>query len=149
MTAIAALTADRVIGRGGALPWHLPADFRFFKQTTLGHVVVMGRKTYDSIGRPLPGRENWVVSRGPAIAGVRMFGSPSDVEEAADGRKVFVIGGAAIYEALLPRCGELILTHVHGNWPGDTFFPEYTQEFRAAESLLEDPEFTVIRHVRV
>jgi dihydrofolate reductase len=149
MMAIAALTANRVIGHCGKLPWHLPEDFRFFKQTTLGHVVVMGRRTFDSIGRPLPGRENWVISRGPAIAGVRMLGNPSDVGETVDGRTVYVIGGAAIYEALLPRCSELILTHVHGSWPGDTFFPEYTKEFGAMETLLENPDFTVIRHVRL
>jgi dihydrofolate reductase len=149
MTAIAAVTPSRVIGRAGALPWRLPADLRFFKQTTWGHVVVMGRRTYDSIGKPLPGRENWVITGGPAIAGTRCFSSPAEVAPPADGRRLYVIGGASIYAALLPRCSEILLTLLHREYEGDTFFPPYEDAFVSVEILAETDAFVIHRLRRV
>ena len=78
MKAIAAMSLNRVIGRGNQIPWHLPEDFKWFKRTTLGHAVLMGRKTFESLGKPLPGRRNLVVSRGPALAGVEMVHDLAD-----------------------------------------------------------------------
>ncbi|MDD5199367.1 MAG: dihydrofolate reductase [Terrimicrobiaceae bacterium] len=149
MIAIAAMALNRAIGHEGRIPWHLPKDLQFFKRTTLGHVVVMGRKTFDSLGRPLPGRENIVLSRHPLdVPGVRRAASPDEIAEPADGRKLFVIGGAEIYRALLPRCEELLLTVVKLTPPADTFLPEFESEFELAEVLETDGDREVRRYVR-
>ncbi len=122
---------------------------KFFKQTTLGHVVLMGRKTFDSLGRPLPNRENLVLSRQPLdTAGVTRLASFDDVAEPADGRKLFVIGGAEIYKELLPRCDELLLTVVKLTPPADTFFPDFESMFDLAEVLDEDGDLEIRRYVR-
>jgi dihydrofolate reductase len=148
MKAIVAMSQNRVIGAEGKIPWHLSEDMKFFKRTTLGHIIVMGRKTYESIGKPLPGRENWVVSRSAEYPGVRMVRALEEIGEAADGREVFLIGGAELYAALLPRCGELYLTLVKREVQGDAFFPPFENEFEQAEVLMETPEMQVRRYVR-
>lgn len=148
MIAIAAMALNRVIGADGKIPWHLSADLKFFKRTTLGHVIVMGRKTYESLGRPLPGRENWVITRAGEIPGVRIFRDPGAVGEPADGRTLFVVGGAQIYTALLPRCEEVLLTVVKRSVEGDTFFPVFEQDFDLREVLMETPDMEVRRYVR-
>src|SRR5690606_10755999 len=110
--AIAAMSENRVIGDGNLIPWHLPEDFKFFKATTMGHVLVMGRKTFESIGRPLPGRETLVLSRsGFQHPGVRTLRDLADVR-ITDERLVFICGGADIYRQALPLCDRLYLTHV-------------------------------------
>ena len=88
MIAIAAMSRNRVIGADGKIPWYISEDLKFFKRTTLGHIIVMGRKTYDSLGKPLPGRENWVLSRGARIDGVTMLRSFDAIQEPSDGRKL-------------------------------------------------------------
>ena len=88
MKAIAAMARNRVIGAEGKIPWHLPEDLKFFKRTTLGHVILMGRKTYESLGRPLPGRENWVVSRTGDFPGVKVFRDLSEISPPTDGREL-------------------------------------------------------------
>jgi dihydrofolate reductase len=148
MKAIVAMSRNRVIGADGKIPWHLSEDLKFFKRTTLGHVVLMGRKTYESIGKPLPGRENWVVSRSADFPGVRMIRELNEISEPADGRDLFLIGGAELYRALLPRCSELYLTLVKREVAGDAFFPSFENEFAAAEILMETPEMVVRRFVR-
>jgi dihydrofolate reductase len=149
MIAIAAMALNRVIGSGGGIPWRLPGDLRFFKRTTTGHVVVMGRRTYESIGRPLPDRENIVITRGAfAAPGVRVLRRPEDVAEPGDGRRVYVIGGAQIYEALLPRCGEVLMTQVHRTVAGDVFFPEFEAEFGPPEIIESGPDYEIRRYVR-
>ena len=149
MIAIAAMALNRVIGYEGRIPWHFSKDLRFFKRTTLGHIVVMGRKTFDSLGRPLPGRENIVLSRHSIdIPGVCRISSLEEIVEPADGRKVFVIGGAEIYKALLPRCDELLLTVVKLTPPADKFFPEFESLFEFAEVLEEDGDLEIRRYVR-
>ncbi len=149
MIAIAAMSRERVIGCEGKIPWHLPEDLKFFKRTTIGHVIVMGRKTFESLGRPLPGRENWVVSRGASFDGARMFRDPADVPVAAEGREVFVIGGAEIYAALLPCCQEILLTHVALSVPGDTWFPDFESDFDAGEVVQCGEGFEIRRHRRI
>src|SRR4051812_35426706 len=102
------MSLNRVIGRGGHLPWHLPEEFRWFKQSTTGHAILMGRNTFESLGRPLPNRVNVVVTRGPEIPGVETIRDLNyfDPQMYAP-RQVWVIGGEDIYRQLLPRCEEL------------------------------------------
>lgn len=114
------------IGRDGGLPWHLPADLQRFKALTMGKPIVMGRKTWDSIGRPLPGRRSLVVSRQPgfAIDGAEVFGSlEAALQAAADAPETCVIGGAEIYRQALPRAQVVHLTRVHASVQADTYFP--------------------------
>jgi dihydrofolate reductase len=148
MIAIAAMTPSRVIGANGGIPWHHSEDLKFFKRTTLGHVVLMGRTTYESLGRPLPGRENWVLTRGAPIAEVVTISSPMDIPTPPEGKKVFVIGGAQVYELLMPECTEILLTRIHQEYPGDTYFPEFERAFRPSQVLLETPDFFIQSHVR-
>ena len=131
MTALIVATADNgVIGRQGQLPWHLPLDLKHFKQLTLGHPVLMGRRTWESIGRPLPGRANIVITRQPdwAAPGCEVAHSLAEALTLAatrsGGELVCVIGGGEIYQAALPAADVVYLTEVHHAVPdGDAFFP--------------------------
>ncbi len=128
LAVIAAVARNGAIGKDNALLWRLPADLQFFKRTTLGCPVIMGRKTYESIGRPLPGRRNIVISRNPTwtAPGVDTVASLDDaLALAADAPKVFVIGGAQIYAQALPHADQIILTEIDRDFEGDTFFPEW------------------------
>jgi dihydrofolate reductase len=148
--AIAAMAENRVIGAGNRIPWHLPSDFQWFKRTTHGGILVMGRRTYESIGRPLPGRETIVLTRGPWTApGISTTGSPESLAARLEGetRNIWICGGAEIYRLLLPQCSELFLTCVPGRPDGDAFLPPFEEDFVPTGILLEDPEFTV-RHFR-
>src|ERR1043166_7241388 len=99
------MSLNRVIGAGNRIPWHLPEDFKWFKQMTTGQVIVMGRKTFESIGRPLPNRETIVLSRGPFNhPGVRTIRSLEELPALASGREVFICGGAQVYAQALPLC---------------------------------------------
>ena len=151
LIAIAAMARNRVIGRGGTIPWHISDELRWFKRTTTGHTVLMGRKTYQSLGRPLPNRRNLVVTRGPEIEGVtviRDLAAFAPADFAAPGTNVFVIGGAEIYAQLIPRCDELILTVLPGDVEGDAYFPVFEPLFDFRETLLVHPEFEVRHYVR-
>jgi len=148
MIAIAAMSRNRVIGADGKIPWYISEDLKFFKRTTLGHIIVMGRKTYDSLGKPLPGRENWVLSRGAQIEGVTMLRSLDAIQDPSDGRKLYIIGGAELYTALLPTCSELLLTHVDHEVEGDTFFPEFENDFDVGEVLQSGEGYQIRRHLR-
>jgi dihydrofolate reductase len=129
---IAAVAENGVIGAGGAIPWHLPDDFAHFKRTTLGHTLVMGRATYDSIGRPLPGRTTIVLSRDPAWSAEGVLTAASfdeALELAADlPGDVYVAGGAAIYALALPYADEQVLTEVRLAPDGDTFYPTFDRD---------------------
>lgn len=122
---IAAVADNGVIGDGGALPWHLPDDLRRFKTRTTGHPLVMGRKTFESIGRALPGRRTVVVTRTPgwSAAGVVVAGSVDEALHAAGGGTVYVAGGGEVYAQTIGRADRLELTHVHRRVEGDTVFP--------------------------
>lgn len=127
ISAIVAMSENRVIGRNNQLPWHLPADLRHFKQITMGHPIVMGRKTYASIGRPLPGRRNIIISRNTNFQtqGCEVFNTIDDALLALkNAEDIFVIGGAQLFEEFLPRIETLYLTVVHADISGDVFFPE-------------------------
>lgn len=144
--AIAAMSENRVIGAGGAIPWHLPEDFKWFKRVTLGHRLVMGRKTFESIGRPLPGRETILLSRheftAPGTVTVPDV-TALDAYLGDDPREVFVAGGAEIYALLLPRCSDLYLTRVKRTVAGDTFFPPFEDQFVHVGNVMETADFTV------
>ena len=126
-TIIACMSQNRVIGNKSKLPWHFPDDLRHFKETTRGHTIVMGRKTYESVGL-LPGRETIVMSRDlhSRISLVDYSSSVIEVLERAGGGPLFVIGGAKVYRAFLPHTNKLMLTIIHKDFEGDTTFPKVT-----------------------
>jgi len=146
MKAIAAMAQNRVIGNEGKIPWHIPDDFKWFKQTTMGRAVLMGRKTFASLGKPLPGRINLVATRQTAIPGVVCV-PDLDAFDPGAYADVFVIGGAEIYEQTLRRCSDLFLSVIHREVEGDAWFPEFESFFELAGTVLRHPEFEV-RHYR-
>lgn len=125
LTLIAALAQNRVIGRDGDLPWRLPDDLKRFKRLTVGKTVLMGRKTWVSLGRPLPDRDNWVLTRDAAFrpAGATVFAALDQALDAGQGRDLVVIGGAELYRQTLPLATRLELTEVLAEVEGDTLFP--------------------------
>ena len=150
--AIAAMSLNRVIGRGNTIPWHLPEDFKWFKETTMGHVLAMGRRTYESIGRPLPGRETVVLTRNPdSVTGVRTLDSLEALgqAEAYRDRTIFICGGAEIYSQALAQCADLYLTRVKREVEGDAFFPEFESIFDSGEILRESEAFDIVHYRRL
>jgi dihydrofolate reductase len=137
---IAAMAANRVIGRDNGLPWYLPPDLKRFKALTMGHVLVMGRRTYDSVGQPLPGRTNLVVTRqegwtAPGVVVARSL--PAAIEEARrrGESELFIAGGAEVYRQALPLADRIYLTRIEADFAGDARFPEIpAAEWRLAES---------------
>lgn len=130
---IAAMADNRIIGKDNQMPWHLPADFAWFKRCTLGKPVIMGRKTYESIGHPLPGRHNIVISRDASlvIEGVSIVSSIEEaIEVAGHVDEVMIIGGGSIYQACMPQANKLYLTFIELNIEGDTQFPEWGSEWQ-------------------
>lgn len=147
--AIAAMSENRVIGNGPKIPWHLPEDFKFFKATTIGHIIVMGRATFESIGKPLPKRETIIVSRsGYTYPGLRTVASLDEIDVNADEREVFICGGAQIYSLALSQTSDLFLTHVKRVVEGDVFFPSFENQFTYKETLLDNPEFRTVHYER-
>jgi dihydrofolate reductase len=148
--AIAAMSLNRVIGTGNKIPWHLPEDFKWFKQMTTGHIIVMGRKTYESIGCPLPNRTTIVLSRSPIIIpGVQVISCLEKIASlnAADPMKqIFICGGAQIYEQALPFCSDLYLTLVKREVEGDALFPPFENDFVLAAEILDQPEFKIMHY---
>ena len=131
LSLIVAISENHVIGREGQLPWHLSADLKRFKQLTMGHHIVMGRKTYDSIGRQLPGRISVVLTRQSewTVEGVlTACDLPTALKLAGDDEEVFVIGGSQIYQLALPLVDRLYVTQVHATVDGDTYFPAITDD---------------------
>jgi len=127
LSLIAAMDDNRLIGNKNRLPWHLPADLAFFKRTTMGKPIVMGRKTYDSIGKPLPGRRNIVITR-DADFGAEGCEVANSIEAAMsltrDDDEVMLIGGASLYQQTIGRARQLYITRIHHIFEGDTWFPE-------------------------
>ena len=129
VTLIAAVARNGVIGNDGAIPWRVPGEQAFFKATTLGHTLLMGRATYDSIGRPLPGRTTIVLTRDPDwfADGVTTAGSVEEALALAEG-DVYVAGGATVYAAALPYADEQLLSEIDLEPEGDTFYPAYDRD---------------------
>lgn len=123
-----AMAENRVIGINNKMPWHLSADLQYFKKITMGKPILMGRRTFESIGRPLPGRENIIISRNPDYQqhGCQVFQSiESAIESCIGSEELMVIGGASFYQAILPKASHLYLTQIHQTFEGDTYFPEF------------------------
>ena len=148
---IAAVGRNRAIGNAGKLPWHLSEDLKRFKRLTTGHAILMGRKTWESIGRPLPGRRNVVLSSSP-VPGVETYASAEGALRAlASAERVFVIGGGTVYAQLLDRADELYLTLVDREVEADTFFPPYEHLLGSVfREVAREPhgEFEFVDYVR-
>lgn len=160
LTAIAAMAQNRCIGVNNKLPWHIPEDLKFFKDKTLGKKIIMGRKTFESLGRPLPKRENIVISRRSDFhpEGVKVFNSLesalADVESRAEAlEEVFIVGGAEIYSLSLSKIHRLYLTLVDQEVPGDAFFPEVDlkKDFKIIEErkVQGNPSYTFVTAERM
>jgi len=153
MTAlIVAMTENRVIGKDNSMPWHMPEDLKLFKETTSGNIIAMGRKTYESIGRPLPNRENFVISRSStSIEGCRVFKSVSDCIEAAKeyDKKLFFIGGGQIYSEVIDVVDELHLSFIKEEFDGDTVFPEIDFDKWKEIETKDFDGFTYIKYIRI
>jgi dihydrofolate reductase len=146
------MSLNRVIGAGNRIPWHLPEDFKWFKKMTTGHIIVMGRRTFESIGKPLPNRTTIVLTRSAElIGGVETISDLNQLESripADDAREIFICGGAQVYEQALPRCSDLYLTLVKRTVEGDAFFPPFEDQFTLREEVLDMPEFKISHYVR-
>ena len=139
---VVAMDRNRVIGRDNRLPWRLPDDLAYFKRVTMGHPVVMGRRTWESIGKPLPGRTNIVLSSNPdyAAPGCTVVGSLEAAWRAAgDADEVFVIGGTSLFEETLPSAERIHLTEVEAAVEGDTFFPEFDRSQWSEREIARHP----------
>lgn len=149
---IVIISENNVIGVDNGLPWHLPADLKHFKETTMGHHIIMGRKTYESFKKALPGRTNIVITRqdGYLAEGCQVVKSIEEALEIArnnNEKEAFIIGGAEIYKQVLPLTNSMYLTRIHDVFEGDTYFPEYNldnwnivsqKDFKADEKNLHD-----------
>ena len=171
--AIAAMSLNRVIGSGNKIPWHLPEDFKWFKKMTTGQVIVMGRKTFESIGKPLPNRTTIVLTRaiaeesevrpgqhssamvapqapnqtsGGTVLKISDLRQLTSVAGQFAGREIYICGGAQVYQQALPLCSDLYLTLVKRNVQGDTFFPAFEDRFDLAKELLDTPEFKILHY---
>ena len=134
---IAAMAENRVIGHNGIIPWEIPEDRRRFRELTMGHPVIMGRKTFEAIGRPLPGRQNIILTRRPGfrIEGCLVVNDLRSALEACTGSaEVFICGGSELYREALPFAERIYLTIIHATFQGDVFFPElFSEEFEETE----------------
>jgi dihydrofolate reductase len=151
MKAIVAMTGSRVIGLKNKIPWKLRGEQGWFKEVTMGHAILMGRKTFESIGEPLAGRRNLVVTRTANFAGVELIRDLEEFDPApyeTDGKEIFVIGGAEIYLALLDRVDTIYATIVQEEYPGDAFFPEFASQFEISETIRKTPEYDIFRYQR-
>jgi dihydrofolate reductase len=146
------MSLNRVIGVRNTIPWHLPEDFKWFKKMTTGQVIVMGRKTFESIGRPLPNRTTVVLTRSlETIPGAQTISSLAQLDPMAQefkGREIFICGGAKMYAEALPLCSDLYLTLVQQTVEGDTFFPPFEDQFELAETVGEFPDFKILHYRR-
>jgi dihydrofolate reductase len=144
------MSLNRVIGAGNRIPWRLPEDFKWFKQMTTGQVVVMGRKTFESIGKPLPNRTTIVLTRSvQAIPGAQVVADLNELAAAApkfEGRQIFICGGAQIYQQALPMCSDLYLTLVKREVVGDVYFPAFEEQFVLVKEIQDNPEFKILHY---
>ena len=138
------MASNRVIGRASALPWHLPENLKRFKQLTTGHAIIMGRRTWESLGRPLPGRQNIVISRSLSESetpGAILISGIDQLQHQGITGDAFLIGGGQLYEALFPACASLYLTYVFDAYEGDTYLPEFEHLFSLEEVLTSTDAF--------
>ena len=143
---IAAIAEDGTIGHAGKIPWHIPEDLKRFKRLTMGHPVIMGRKTFEAIGKPLPGRRNIILTRQP---GPDHFRSLDAALKSCGDQTVFVVGGAEVYRAALPIADVLLLTHVKHPGSGDTKFPDYDRSQWKEVHREESADSTYVEYERL
>ncbi len=153
ITIIAAMTEKGVIGHEGKLPWHLPDDMKLFRERTIGNVVVMGRKTYESLPekfRPLPQRHNIVLSRGAVLPDVEVCSSVEECIETAKkyGKEIFVIGGATVYKEFLTHADRMLISRIKKGYEGNVFFPHWVQKEWTIKEQQDFPDFTLITYRR-
>lgn len=151
---IAAHDPNLVIGKDGGLPWHYPEDLKFFKKTTLGHPLLMGRVVFEELNeKPLPGRESFVLSKSKNYSHVPTFDSISKAfEKLKDYEKVFIIGGGEVYRQTIDRADQLIITKIHKCFEGDTWFPEYRDKIGKVWKEIsrdERDKFTILKYDRI
>ncbi len=146
---IAAVARHGVIGDQGRIPWHIRDDLQRFKRLTMGHPVIMGRKTYESIGKPLPGRRNLVLTRQTTLPGVECFASLDAALNACRDETAFIIGGAAVYRKALPLADALYLTEVHREVAGDTKFPEFDHSQWTEKSRTDADGYSFVEYERL
>ena len=149
LKAVAAMSSNRVIGNNGELPWHFSEDLKFFKKLTLNSTVVMGRKTFDSIGKPLPKRKNIVISRSMekrddvlVYQNIETFLT----EHSNSNESIFIIGGAQIYSALMNWTKEIYLTFIFGEYSGDAYFPKFENHYELKEIIFKNNDLEVRRY---
>lgn len=151
LKAVVAMASNRVIGKDGDLPWHLPEDLKWFKKLTTGHPIIMGRKTMESIGKALPKRRSIVVS-GSLDSAPDGYELAANAEAALDLVKdeetAFVIGGAQLFETLLPQCEEVYLSLVFQPYEGDVLLPIFEDQYEMDQMLHRDEDFELRRYVR-
>ena len=145
--AIVAMSLNRAIGKDNKLPWHVPEDLRWFKKLTTGNVIIMGRKTWESIGTPLPNRESIVVTSSE-LPGIRTVRTLDQINPNADSREYFIIGGAQLFQEALPLCSDIFLTLVKREVEGDVFLPPFEQNFTLAETIQDTPAFSILRYLQ-
>ncbi len=152
LVAVAAMSNNRVIGVKGTLPWHFPEDLKFFKNLTTGHAVVMGRKTYQSIGHPLPNRQNIILSKtmDQPAQGTELYNSIGDfIDDFKDtSDPIFIIGGAQIYSSLMNMTREIYLTHIYKDYDGDAKFPPFETEFTLNKKQIANDQFEICHYLR-
>ncbi|MDH3062562.1 dihydrofolate reductase [Achromobacter insolitus] len=156
LTLIVAYSKNRVIGRDNTMPWNLPGDLAHFKRSTLGHSIIMGRKTWDSLGRVLPGRRNIVISRNPNFKVEGVVVAPSleaAIAACDDAKEAFVIGGAQIYVQVLPIAKRVLATELHADVEGDAFFPllpafQWKETSREAQPAENGYEYDFVTYER-
>lgn len=151
---IAAVAENKVIGKDGDIPWHIPEDLKHFKQKTTGHTVVMGRKTYQSLPdsfKPLPDRENIVLTRSdfqPENDSVKVANSLEDAWKKSSNSKIFVIGGAGIYRQTIDNADKIILTEIEEPYDGDTYFPDFKKEKWVEKNREQHENFSFVTYER-
>lgn len=151
---IAAMDRNRVIGYKNKIPWHIPEEMRYFKETTMGHGLIMGRKTFDSIGTALPGRQNVVIStnRSLSIPGCRVAHTLAEaIAYCKNQEKVFIIGGRIIFQEAMSQADTILLSIIHNTYEGDTFFPTIpAEEFKllSEKQMGTEPPFTLQTYQR-
>lgn len=153
MKAIAAMDPNRVIGNGLKIPWKYPEDFKHFKRTTINQELLMGRKTFESIGKPLPGRFTYILTfntcnDSSGFGGLARYVDADYIFRRSEdeNKNLWVCGGAQIYEIFLPYCEEVIMTHIIDQFDGDVFMPEFEHLFPNTEVILDNKDFRVVRY---
>lgn len=142
------MSENRVIGNRNKIPWHIPEDFKWVKQCTLGQAIAMGRNTYESMGRPLPKRDNIVISRTvKEIPGCIVLPSLEALEAFETDKEIWIFGGAQIYEQAMDRIEELYLTVVKSEFEGNAFFPAFEDQFVLEAVVREEPDFKILKYV--